>query len=266
MHRRYYYPLQNSKVKIVILLFAGIIMCPRIHAQQRTVFAYGGNFNRPFMEYIIKLTKKPNPRICYLATASGDNPVNILSWYKECEGLPMQPFTQKLFINSVNEIHSFEETLLSMDAIVVGGGNTLNMMAIWKAQGIDTVLKKAYDRGIILSGGSAGSVCWFLNGISDSRPKYLSIVQGLGFIPYSHCAHYHSQANRRPLYQDNILSGKMQVGYALDDSAAVLFINEKFDHSVSVGINNNAYFISVTAGRINEKLLLAEEIFADSKK
>ncbi len=247
-------------MKKIILLFFGMILFAQMNAQQRIIFAYGGNFNRPFMEYIIRLTKKPNPRICYLATASGDNPVNIVSWFKECEGLPMQPFTQKVFINSVNETHSFEETLLGMDAIVVGGGNTLNMMAIWKAQGIDTVLKKAYDRGIILSGGSAGSVCWFLEGISDSRPKNLSIVQGLGFISYSHCAHYHSQALRKPLYQADILSGKMQAGYALDDSAAVLFINEKFNRSVSVGKNNNAWFLSVVDGKLIEKLLTTDEI------
>ncbi len=247
-------------MKKSILLIFGMILFTHINAQQRIIFAYGGNFNRPFMEYIIKLTKKPNPRICYLATASGDNPVNILSWYKECEGLSMRPFAQKVFINSVNETHTFEETLLSMDAIVVGGGNTLNMMAIWRAQGIDTVLKKAYDRGIILSGGSAGSVCWFLDGISDSRPKNLSIVQGLGFIPYSHCAHYHSQVLRKPLYQEDILSGKMQAGYAVDDSAAVLFVNEKFTRSVSVSKNNSAYFVSVVGGKLNEELLTPDEI------
>jgi dipeptidase E len=260
MHPRYYCRSQNSKMKTVILLLFGMILFTQVSAQQRTIFAYGGNFNRPFMEYIIRLTKKPNPRICYLATASGDNPVNILSWYKACEGLVMQPFAQKVFINSANEIHTFEETLLSMDAIVVGGGNTLNMMAIWHAQGIDTVLRKAYDRGIILSGGSAGSVCWFLNGLSDSRPKDLSIVAGLGFIHYSHCAHYHSQVLRKPLYLDNILSGKMQAGYAVDDSAAVVFINEKFQRSVSVNETNNAYFISVAGNRVNEKLLPPAEI------
>jgi dipeptidase E len=243
-----------------ILLILGLIIFMQGRAQERTIFVYGGNFNRPLMQYIIRLTKKTNPRICYLATASGDNPVNILSWYTVCEGLGMRPFTQKVFINSVNETHTFEETLLSMDAIVVGGGNTLNMMAIWHAQGIDTVLKKAYEKGIILSGGSAGSVCWFLDGISDSRPKNLSVVQGLGFIPYSHCAHYHSQVFRKPLYLDNILSGKMQPGYAVDDSAAVLFVNEKFDRSLSVSETNNAYFISVTGGSIHEKLLPPAEI------
>ena len=253
-------------MKWALIMIVGVMIHLQINAQQRIIFAYGANFNRPFMEYIIRLTKKTNPRICYLATASGDNPVNILSWYKECEGLPMQPFAQKVFINSVNETHSFEETLLSMDAIVVGGGNTLNMMAIWHAQGIDTVLRKAYERGIILSGGSAGSVCWFLNGISDSRPKNLSIVEGLGFIPYSHCAHYHSQASRKPLYLDYILSGKMQSGYAVDDSAAVLFINEKFVRSVSVGHTNSAYFISRTGTVVNEELLPPEEILADIKR
>jgi peptidase E len=147
-----------------------------------------------------------------------------------------------------------------MDAIVVGGGNTLNMMAIWQAQGIDTVLRKAYDRGIILSGGSAGSVCWFLNGISDSRPKNLSIVKGLGFVPYSHCAHYHSQPLRKPLYLDDILSGKTEAGYAMDDSAGVVFLNEKFLNAVSLDNRNNAYYVSVVAGKLNEKLLSPAEI------
>jgi dipeptidase E len=242
-------------MKSFILLFLGVILYTQSRSQQRTIFAYGGNFNRPFMEYIIKLTNKKNPRICYLATASGDNPVNILSWYKECEGLPMQPFAQKVFINSANEIHTFEETLLSMDAIVVGGGNTLNMMAIWQAQGIDTVLRKAYNKGIILSGGSAGSVCWFQVGLSDSRPKNLSVVKGLGLISGSHCAHYHSQPLRKPLYLDEVLSGKMQAGYAVDDSAAVVFVNGQFVRTVSLNEQNHAYYISVTGDKVNETLL-----------
>jgi dipeptidase E len=247
-------------MKNLQMLLLGITLFAQGSAQHGTIFAYGGNFNRPFMEYIIKLTNKQHPRICYLATASGDNPVNILAWYKECEGLAMQPFVQKLFVNSQNEPHPFEETLLSMDAIVVGGGNTLNMMAIWQAQGIDSILKKAYDRGIILSGGSAGSVCWFNEGLSDSRPKDLSVVKGLGFIPYSHCAHYRSQPQRRPLYLDDLLTGKMGAGYALDDSAGVLFVNGKYVRAVSLDDRNNAYYISVTGGRVNEQLLQPAEI------
>ena len=247
-------------MKFAGFLLLAVVFYLQAFAQDKTIFAYGGNFNRPFMQYIISLTKKANPRICYLATASGDNPVNILTWYKECEGLPMQAFTQKVFINSVNEPRPFEETLLSMDAIVVGGGNTLNMMAIWQAQGIDTILKKAYNKGVILSGGSAGSVCWFLEGLSDSRPKYLSVVQGLGLIPNSHCAHYHSQPQRKSIYLNNILTGKETSGYAIDDSAAAVFHNGKFDRAVSINKTNNVYYITDSSGYVTEKLLPLSEI------
>jgi len=82
----------------------------------------------------------------------GDNANTVLAWYAACEDLPMRPYFQKSYVASYTEPKTFEENLLSMDAIVVGGGNTLNLMAIWKAQGIDTVLRKAYNKGIILSG------------------------------------------------------------------------------------------------------------------
>jgi len=83
-----------------------------------------------------------------------------------------------VWINSTTQKKSFEEILLSMGAIIVGGGNTLNMLAIWKAQEIDLALKKAYDKGIVIAGGSAGSLCWFNAGTTDSRPKELTIVKG----------------------------------------------------------------------------------------
>lgn len=127
-------------------------------APARTIFAYGGGFNAQFMQYVIRLTKKQNPKICFLPTATGDNANVILAWYTTCEDLVMRPYVQRTYVASYTEKKTFEENLLSMDAIVVGGGNTLNMMAIWKAQGIDTVLRKAYNQGIILAGGSAGSL------------------------------------------------------------------------------------------------------------
>src|SRR5580698_9297000 len=100
--------------------------------------------------------------------------------------------------------------------------------------GIDTVLRKAYNKGIVLAGGSAGSLCWFNAGYSDSRPKALSIINGLGFLPFSHCPHYHSELTRKPLYVAALLEGKMTPGYACDDKAGVLFLNEKYSRSVSL--------------------------------
>ncbi len=226
----------------------------------RTIFAYGGGFNKPFMRYVIALTKKQNPKICFLPTASADDANTIVAWYTACEDLPMRPYVQKMFVASYTSPKTFEENLLSMDAIVVGGGNTLNMIAIWKAQGIDTVLRKAYNKGIVLSGGSAGSLCWFQGGTTDSRPKELSIVQGLAFIPTSHCPHYHSEPLRKPLYFDNILKGKLPAGYAIDDLAGIVFENEKYTRSVAVDDKSNTYYVSVTDGKVDEKLLPVSEI------
>ena len=226
----------------------------------RTIFAFGGNYNKPFIKYVIALTKKANPKICFLPTASGDNANAITAWYDACEDLPMRPYVQRAFINSSPNQKTFEENLLGMDAIIIGGGSTLNMMAIWKAQGIDTVLRKAYDKGIIMAGGSAGSLCWFQAGYSDSRPKHLSIVNGLGFIAASHCPHYHSEPMRKPLYLDAVLKGSLAAGYACDDMAGMLFENEKYIKSVATNDTNNTWYISVINGKIDEKLLPVGEI------
>ena len=97
---------------------------------------------------------------------------------------------QESFIASPRMTETWEERFLSMDGIVCSGGNTLNQQAIWKAQGIDVVLKQCWDRGIVLGGASAGSLCWFEEGTTDSRPKELTIVQCLGFLKGSHSPHY----------------------------------------------------------------------------
>jgi len=167
---------------------------------------------------------------------------------------------QRTFIASYTEPKTFEENLLSMDAIIVSGGNTLNMMAIWKAQGIDTVLRKAYDKGIVLAGGSAGSLCWFQGGTTDSRPKDLTIVKCLGFIQTSHCPHYHSELMRKPLYFSNILKGRLSPGYAIDDLAGIVFENEKYIRTVAADDKSNAYYVSAIDGKIDEKILPVTEI------
>jgi len=226
----------------------------------KTIFIYGGGMNKSFINYVAGLTHKPNPKICFIPTASADNPNSIVNWYTNCEDLLVRPYVMKTFINSSPTQKTFEEIIMSMDAIMVGGGSTLNMIAIWKAQGIDTVLKKAYDKGIILAGGSAGSLCWFTGGYSDSRPKKLSIVYGLSFLNFSHCPHYHSEPARKPLYYQAIADGKLKEGYACDDMAGLLFLNGKLTKSLSLNADNNNYFISVENGKIKEQLLPAEII------
>lgn len=214
--------------------------------------------SKVFIKYIAALTGKTNPKVCYVPTASADNPYGIVEWYSTCVDLPVRPFVLRTFVNADSSQQTFEQTILSMDAIVVGGGSTLNMLGIWKVQGIDTVLRKAYERGIVLAGGSAGSLCWFTGGYSDSRPQKLTIIDGLAFLNYSHCPHYHSEPARKPLYWQAILDGKLKEGYACDDNAALVFINGVMKKSISLDKENNNYFISIVNGKINEKMLPAE--------
>ena len=117
-----------------ILLIAFIVLAGNVIAQDKTIFVTGGSFGRPYIQYVASLTKKTNPKICFVPTASADNPYGIANWYSNCEDLPVRPYVLRTFINSNPNQKSWEEMILGMDAIIVGGGSTLNMMAIWKAQ------------------------------------------------------------------------------------------------------------------------------------
>ena len=261
-------------MKAIWLLFlAAICICETTSCQnltgksdsnnqqiEKTIFVYGDGMEKIFIKYIINLTGKSNPKICFIPTAAADDERVIGYWYRMCADLPLRPNVLKTFISSSPEQKTFEEEILDSDAIIVGGGNTLNMIAIWKAQGIDTILKKAYNKGIILAGGSAGSLCWFTGGYSDSRPKKLTLIECLGFLDYSHSPHYNGEPARRPLYQQAILEGKLKPGYACDDNAGLLFINGKLAKSVSLNSKNNSYYVYTENGKLHEEKLPAEII------
>ncbi|MEO1049677.1 MAG: peptidase E [Bacteroidota bacterium] len=227
---------------------------------EKKIFVYGGQLNPEFIKYTAALTNKKKPRICFLPTAMGDNIYFINYWYELCADLDIITSVMKVWINSYDQQQTWEEILTSVDAIIAGGGNTLNMLAIWKAQGIDMALKKAYDQGVVLAGGSAGSICWFEGGTTDSRPKELTLVEGLSFLNYSHCPHYSSEESRRPLYHQNILEGKLNDGYACDDRAGLVFVNGEVLNGVSLNEENHAYFVSLKDGKVTEQLIKPEVI------
>ena len=256
--------MKNYMFKVRFLFLSVVLwgMTLALSAQPatKTLFIYGGQANKPFVKYVANLTGKENPKICFLPTATGDRATYINFWYDLCHDLPVEPYVQKVWISSNSQTQTFEEVLMGMDAIIVGGGNTLNMLAIWQAQGIDQVLRKAYDKRIILAGGSAGSLCWFEGGTTDSRPVELGIVEGLAFLPYSHCPHYSSEASRRPLYFDNIKSGALNPGYACDDLSGIVFRDGKVEKAVSLDDKNHAYHVSLKEGEIVETRLESEII------
>jgi len=205
-------------------------------------------------------TGKIRPHICFIPTASGDDKDYIIRFYEVCKQLNVLPHVLEVWINSYDHTEPFADKIDRMDAIVVGGGNTLNMLGIWKAQGIDTALLKAYENGVVMGGGSAGSLCWFNGGTTDSRPAELSIVEGMAFVDKSHCPHYNSEASRRPLYHQNILSGNLSEGYACDDRSAIHFINGEVHASVSLDGENHSYYVYERDGKIFEDKLKGKVI------
>jgi peptidase E len=122
------------------------------------------------------------------------------------------------------------------------------------------VLRQAWDRGIVLGGASAGSLCWFEEGTTDSRPKALSIVKCMGFLKGSHSPHYDAEAGRRPLYQKLIGSGEMKPGYACDNDAGIYFEDNEVKRVVSARAAAKVYYVSVDGGKVVEKTLQPESI------
>jgi dipeptidase E len=233
---------------------------PTVHSATRKILIAGGNFNTAFIRYMATLTGKPRPKLCYLPTASADSAGGIIAWYQSCAPLDVEPHVQTSFIASTEQPRGWDEVFLSMDGIVCSGGNTLNQQAIWKAQGIDEVLRQAWDRGIVLGGASAGSLCWFEEGTTDSRPKELSIVKCLGFIKGSHSPHYDAEPGRRPLYQKLIASGQMKPGYACDNDAGIYFEDNEVKRVVHTRPTAKVYYVSLVGGQVQEKVMEPEMI------
>ena len=219
------------------------------------IVASGGGTGEKIIKYMASLTGKEKPRFCYLPTAAADSPYAIIRWFKMCAGLNIVAMVQEMFISSYSMKQTFEEILLSMDAIVVSGGNTLNMMAIWKAQGIDNVLRKAWEKGIVLGGGSAGSLCWFEEGTTDSRPIELTKVECLGFLEGSHSPHYDGEAERRPAYHKLIGDGTLKPGYAIDNNAAIYFEGTEVKKVVATRESANAYYVEKVNGEVRERVM-----------
>ena len=242
------------------LAFAEVNPEPEARRGTRKILIGGGGFGTEFIRYMASLTGKERPRLCYLPTAAADSESGMIRWFQNCAPLNVVPFVQRSFISSYSTHQSWEDIFLSMDGIVVSGGNTLNQQAVWKAQGIDEVLRKAWDRGIVLGGASAGSLCWFEEGTTDSRPQEVTKIECLGFLKGSHSPHYDGEAVRRPTYHRLISSGELKPGYACDNAAGIYFEDNEVKRVVRTREGANAYYVSMVGGRIVEKTLDAEMI------
>jgi len=237
-------------------------------APKRRIFAVGGQaFSDPgkvLLHFLLSLTGKNEPLVYFLPTASGDNPGQIAGWYEVVTQAPCRPRHLRLFDVS-GRMRNIEKQLLSADAIWVGGGNTLNMVAIWKAQEIDVVLRKAWEQGIVLAGESAGMICWFEEGLSDSRPERLTVVKGLGFLKGGASPHYSPDNGRGRLYNKMLAEGEIKEGIGCDDGAGVLFEGTELTKVVSVSSNATAYRIRRVGEKVVEERLKSEVLAGQTK-
>ncbi|MCP3029350.1 peptidase E [Halobacillus sp. A5] len=226
----------------------------------------GGGFSmepdNPLLDtYVLEQAADPCPNILFVGTASGDVDSYIEKFYRFFEHYPCIPDHLSLFKPSTRNIR---EKVLQQDIIYVGGGNTKNLLALWKEWGLDNILKEAWEKGIILTGVSAGAICWFEQGVTDSYGDYLEPLNCLGFLQGSCCPHYDGEKERRPVYREFVEAGTLAAGYALDDGAAIHFTGQKIKRIV--GSRKNARAYKLQAKETLQETAMAVEFLGEIKK
>jgi peptidase E len=187
---------------------------------------------RPMLEYVLSLTGKDRPKVCYIGTAWGDAADVTLYFYDAARDLDVRPSHLDLF--PMPNVADVRAHLLAQDAIYVGGGSTVNLLAVWRAHGLDAIMREAWNAGVVLAGTSAGSLCWFEGGTTDSfGPDLRPFTDGLAFLPASNAPHYDSEEQRRPLYQRLVREGALSPGWAADDTVGLVFEGTTFVEAVT---------------------------------
>ena len=208
------------------------------------------------MDHALSLTGRPQPRICVLNTAGGDDPRWTLHMYDRFAGHPGRLSHLALF--PMPNVTDPEDLLLSQDVIFVGGGSVANMVAVWRVHGLDRILRKAWQAGIVLTGSSAGGICWFEGGTTDSFGRELrAFTDGLGFLAGSYCPHYNSEPGRRPLYHKLIADGTLAAGVACDDGVAAHFTDDELTELTADRPGASAYRVEpgITETRFDTRFL-----------
>lgn len=206
-------------------------------------------------DYILSLTRARRPRVCFLPTASGDADHYVVRFYRRfsaaCEASHISMFRRDQGGRGVED--DLASHLLEQDLIYVGGGNVVSMLGVWRAHGLDGVLREAWRRGIVLCGPSAGSLCWFAEALSafHGPPRRVS---GLGFLPYSNCVHYDAEPARRAEYHALIGKG-MRCGFAVDDGVALHFKGTELHRAVGSRERAGAFRVQRVADAVIETAL-----------
>jgi peptidase E len=216
---------------------------------RRHVVAIGGGMMMPrdttplHVRYAIELTGKATPRLCVLNQAVGDDPAYYLRFYDLLRDSSAEVRHLSLF--PMPNVPDPEDFLMSQDIIFVGGGSVANMIAVWRVHGIDEILRKAWHAGIVLAGSSAGGICWFEGGTTDSFGARLrAYTDGLGLLAGSFCPHYNSEPERRPLYLRLVADGALPPGLACDDGVGAHYIDDTLEEMVADRSDGGGYRVA----------------------
>jgi peptidase E len=229
----------------------------------------GGGFSmereNPLLDdYVLSLTSRARPHVCFLPTASGDADHYVVRFYRRfsasCEASHVSLFRRDQGTGGVED--DLARHLLAQDVIYVGGGNVVSMLGAWRAHGLDTVLARAWRQGIVLCGPSAGSLCWFRDALSAFHGASRR-VRGLGLLPYSNCVHYDAEPERRAEYHRFVGDG-MRPGYAAEDGVGLHFCGTRLERVVSSRRGGRAYRVEpADDGAVMEVPLEAAYLGAD---
>jgi dipeptidase E len=240
----------------------------RLRASQIVALGGGGfsleRDNRLLDDFVLSLTGAPRPRICFLPTASGDADHYVVRFYRRfsgiCDASHVSLFRRDQGASGVEE--DLGSHLLAQDVIYVGGGNVVSMLGVWRAHGLDTVLRRAWRDGIVLCGPSAGSLCWFREALTafHGAPRP---VKGLGLLPYSNCVHYDAEPARRAEYHRSVAAG-MCDGYAVEDEVALHFQGTRLRQAVSSRPDRSAYLVESVEDRVRETALAVLHLGGDA--
>ena len=214
----------------------------------------GGGFGRNPGEgiienYILNQSNAKNPNICFIPTATGDNEAYKNNYYATFTKLNCNPVHLDFFKRTPD----LENLINEQDVIFVGGGNTKSMLAVWKDWGLDLILHEAYKNGVVMSGVSAGAICWFEQGITDSWAEDLVVMDCLGFIGGACCPHYDEEPQRKPSLNKFLTKKVLNSCYAVDGGCALHIQDEKVFKSVVFSKNKNSFLVELKDNKVVEK-------------
>jgi dipeptidase E len=231
---------------------------------RRRILALGGHdFDRrvgndAICDLIVELAEPPRPRICLLPTASGDPDDQIARFRRAFGERDCVPEVISLFRLAENPVDLREE-LLGQDVIYAGGGSMVNLVAIWRAHGLDEVLRECWREGILICGQSAGAMIWFQGGITSSQGEP-AVAAGLGLLPGSACVHYLTEPVRRRRFLRAIAAGDLEPGIGLEDQTGALFEDDELVETISARAGAAVWEATADEGSVVETELIARRL------